>query len=131
MGDRHRYAVQQAESNKALLLVPEAVVFERERRTTEHLMRIDEVDAVVLEVLQPFTLVPLELHLRSVYTLKAVRNAVSLPDNAAVERRRCSVQRRRMTVHSNCLSGDMLQPNLRLHELCYLIWRCTLQRGVR
>jgi hypothetical protein len=37
--------------------------------------RIDEVNAVVLEVLQPFNLVPLELHLRSVYTLKALCNA--------------------------------------------------------
>ena len=38
-------------------------------------MRIGEVNAVVLEVLQPFNLVPLELHLRSVYTPWTVCNA--------------------------------------------------------
>jgi hypothetical protein len=49
-------------------------------------MRIDEVNAVVLEVLQPLALVPLELHLRSVYTPRRERNAgVLLPDNAALE----------------------------------------------
>jgi hypothetical protein len=82
--DRHGYAVQQAESNVALLLVPKAVVFERERRTIEHFMGIDEVNAMVLEVLQPLNLVPLELHLRSVYTRGPMCNAnVLLPDNAA------------------------------------------------
>jgi hypothetical protein len=90
--DRHGYAVQQAESNEALLTVPEAVVFERERRTIEHLRGIDEVNAVVLEVLQPLNLVPLELHLRSVYTPASVCNAdVLLPDNAAVEPPRAAV----------------------------------------
>ena len=63
MRDRHRYTVQQAESKEALLLVPEAVVFECERRTIEHFMGIEEVNAVILEVLQPLSLVPLELHL--------------------------------------------------------------------
>jgi hypothetical protein len=84
--DRYGYTVQQSERYKALFLIPEAVVFEGERRTIEHLMRIDEVDAVVLEVLQSLNLVPLELHLRIVYTLTAECNAeVLLPDNAAVE----------------------------------------------
>jgi hypothetical protein len=37
---------------------------------------------VVLEVLQPFSFVPFEPHLRSVYTRQAGRNAeVLLPDN--------------------------------------------------
>lgn len=66
---RYRYAIQQAQRDEALLLIPEAVVFERERWTIEHLTRIDEIDAVVFEVLQPLNLVPLEAHLRSVYTL--------------------------------------------------------------
>jgi hypothetical protein len=55
-------------------------------------MRIDEVNAVVLEILQPLNLVPLELHLRSVYTPTAACNAdVLLPDNAAVQRPRAAV----------------------------------------
>jgi hypothetical protein len=66
---RYRYAIQQAQRDEARLLIPEAVVFEAERWTIEHLMRIDEIDAVVLEVPQPLNLVPLESHLRSVYTL--------------------------------------------------------------
>ena len=92
MGHRYRYAVEQAQRNEALLLIPEAVIFKCERRTIEHLMRIDEIDAVVLEVLQPLSLVPLEPHLRSVYTATRQCNArILLPDNAAVERRRAAV----------------------------------------
>ena len=86
---RYRYPVEQPQSNEALLLILEAVILECEGWTIEHLRRINEVDAVVLEVLQPLRLVPLEPHLRSVYTSTAARNAhVLLPDNVAVERPR-------------------------------------------
>jgi hypothetical protein len=86
---RYRYTVEQSEGNEALFLVPKAVVLERERRAIEHLRRVDKVDAVILQVLQALSLVPLEPHLRSVYTPTAGRNAhFLLPDNAAVERPR-------------------------------------------
>ena len=79
---RYRYPVEQPESNEALLVIPEAVIFECERWTIEHIVRINEVDPMVLEVLQPFSLVPFEPHLRSVYTPPQGRNAwVLLPDN--------------------------------------------------
>ena len=85
---RYRYTVEQPQSNEALLLIPEAVILECEGWTIEHLRRIDEVDAVALEVLQPLRLIPFEPHLRSVYTPTAARNAhVLLPDNAAHQRR--------------------------------------------
>ncbi len=85
---RYRYPLKQAESNEALLPIREAVIFERERWTIEDLRRIDEVDAVVLEIPQPFSFVPFEPHLRSVYTRQPRRNAgVLLPDNAANQRR--------------------------------------------
>ena len=65
---RYRYPVEQPESNEPLFLIPEAAVLEYERGASEHLMGIDEVDAMILEVLEPLRLVPFEPHLRSVYT---------------------------------------------------------------
>ena len=50
MRDGDRNAVQQAESDEALLVVEKAVVFEGEGRTGEHLLGIDEIDAVIFEV---------------------------------------------------------------------------------
>ena len=84
----YRHPVEQPQSHEALLLIPEAVILECEGWTIEHLGCIDEVDAVVLEVLQPLRLIPFEPHLRSVYTPIAERNAHVLPpDNAANQRR--------------------------------------------
>ena len=71
---RYRYPFQQPESNKALLLIPEAVVLECERGPGKHFVRINEVDAMVLEVLQALRLVPFEPHLQSVYTEHPGRN---------------------------------------------------------
>ncbi len=65
---RYRYPVKEAESNETSLPIREAVILECERRTIEDIRRIDKVDAVILEVLEPFSLVPFEPHLRSVYT---------------------------------------------------------------
>ena len=74
MCDRYRNAIQQPESDEPLLVVSKAIVLERERRTSKNLPCIDEVDAMVLKVLQPFGLVPLEPHIRIVYTSCAARN---------------------------------------------------------
>jgi hypothetical protein len=85
---RHRYPVEQSESDEASFPIREAVVLERERRAGEDLGRIDKIDAMVLEVLQPLSLVPLKPHLRSVYTSAPVHNGrLLLPDNAAHQRR--------------------------------------------
>jgi hypothetical protein len=65
---RYRYPVEQPEGNEPLFLIPKAVVLECERGASEHLVGINEVDAMILEVLEPLRLVPLEPHLRSVYT---------------------------------------------------------------
>ena len=74
VGDRHRYVFQQPERYEPLLVVPEAVIFIRESGAREHQFGIDEVDAVILEVLEPLRLVPLEPHLQSVYTATPERN---------------------------------------------------------
>ncbi len=71
---RYGYPVKQPESNEPLFLIPEAVVLECERGASEHLVGINEVDAMILEVLEPLSLVPLEPHLRSVYTERPGRN---------------------------------------------------------
>lgn len=69
MCDGYWNSIKQSESAEPPLRISEAIVLERERRARKNLPRIDEVDAVVLEVLQPFRFVPLEPHLQNVYTL--------------------------------------------------------------
>ena len=71
MCDRYWDPIQQSESDEPLLIISKAIILKRERRTSKNLPRIDEVDAVVLKVLQPFRVVPLEPHLQSVYTWRA------------------------------------------------------------
>ena len=71
---RYCYPVEQPERNEPLFLIPKAVVLECERGTSEHLVGIDEIDSVILEVLEPLRLVPFEPHLRSVYTGGMGRN---------------------------------------------------------
>ena len=75
--DRYRYPVAQPESNEPLFKIPKAVVLECERGASEHLVRINKIDAMILEVLEPLSLVPFEPHLRSVYTDRPERNRVS------------------------------------------------------
>jgi hypothetical protein len=74
MGDRDRDVFQQAERHESLLVVPEAVIFIGECGAREHLLGINEVDTVFLEVLEPLRFVPLEPHLQSVYTVRQERN---------------------------------------------------------
>ena len=74
---RHRYPVKKPKGNEPLFLIPEAVILERKRGAGEHLARIDEIDAMVFEVLQPLHLVPFEPHLRIVYTERPRRNRES------------------------------------------------------
>ena len=65
---RNGYVPEQSERNKPLFPVRESIVFERERRSDKHLRRVDEIQAVGLQVRLAFTFIPLKLHLRSVYT---------------------------------------------------------------
>jgi hypothetical protein len=84
---RYRYAVEQPQGDEALFFIPEAVILERERRTIKHLLRIDEVDVEVLEVLQPLSLVPTRTaSTECIYTGARVQRCVLLPENAAVQR---------------------------------------------
>ena len=77
MRDRYRYPVEQPKSNEPLFKIPKAVVLECERGASEHPVRINKIDAMILEVLEPLSLVPFEPHLRSVYTDRPGRNRVS------------------------------------------------------
>jgi hypothetical protein len=65
---RNGYVPEQSERNKPLFPVREPIVFECERRSDKHLRRVDEIQAVGLQVRLAFTFIPLKLHLRSVYT---------------------------------------------------------------
>ncbi len=66
---RNGYVHEQSERNKSLFPVDKPIVFEGERRPDEHLVRIDKIQAVGLQVRLAFTFIPLKLHLPSVYTL--------------------------------------------------------------
>jgi hypothetical protein len=66
---RNGYAHEQAERDKPLLLVGKPIVLKRERRSREHLRRINEVQAVGFQIGFALIFIPLVLHLRSVYTL--------------------------------------------------------------
>lgn len=65
MRDRHWNSVKQSESDEPLLVISKAGILKRERRTGKNLPSIDEVDAVVFEVLEPFRLV----HSNRIYEL--------------------------------------------------------------
>jgi hypothetical protein len=65
---RNGYVHEQAERDKPLFPVGEPVVFEGECRPDEHLMRVDEIQAVGLQVRFAYTFISLDLHLRIVYT---------------------------------------------------------------
>ena len=60
---------QKTERDKALLSISKAVIFEREGRTLEYARRIQEVDAMSLQVDPTFPFVPGKAHMRSVYTV--------------------------------------------------------------
>ena len=74
MCNRHRDSAEQPEGDVPTFQIPEAVVLERKRGSGEDLLRVNEVDPVVLEVLLALRLVPLVSHLRSVYTPDAKGN---------------------------------------------------------
>ena len=74
---RYRYPVEEPKSNEPLFLIPKTVVLECERGASEHLVGINEIDAMILEVLEPLGLIPFEPHLQSVYTDRPGRNRMS------------------------------------------------------
>jgi hypothetical protein len=69
MRDGYRNSVEKPERDKPLLGVFKATVLESECWAGKNLLRVHEVYAVVLEVLLSLHLMPLKLHVRSVYTM--------------------------------------------------------------
>ncbi len=82
MHDSNRYAHQQAERNKPLLLVGKPIVLKGERRPREHLRRINEVQAVGFQIGFALIFIPLVLHLRIVYTILTQRKRRKMPAKA-------------------------------------------------
>jgi hypothetical protein len=78
------YAHEQAERDEPLLLVGKPIVFKRERRSREHLRRINEVQPVGFQIGFALILIPLVLHLRSVYTHLTQRKPSPIVPVAAI-----------------------------------------------
>jgi hypothetical protein len=81
------YALKQTKSDKSLLLVGKPIIFKRECRSRKYLWRINEVQAVGFQIRLALILIPLVLHLRSVYTFVATRKRWNLPASAQAQRR--------------------------------------------
>jgi hypothetical protein len=75
MHNRHRNAAKQVESHEALLVVAKPVVFIRRGKPVKYEFRLGEVKVVSLQVGLALSLVPLESHVRSVYTQLGYCNA--------------------------------------------------------
>ena len=80
------YTFEQPERDEPLLLLGKPIVFKCERRTRKHLGRVNEVQAVRLQISLALLFIPLVVHLQSVYTLQATCKRQILPANARVER---------------------------------------------
>jgi hypothetical protein len=94
VNDGDRSAPKEPEPDEALLVVLEAVVFEREGDAFEHSRRVNEVEPVGFQVLSSLTLVPQNAHLRSVYTRVRLRQSVTVPLDVADERPRSGASAR-------------------------------------
>jgi len=88
MHHRNGYVREHPESDKPLLLVGKPIVLKCERRSREHLRRVNEVQAMGFQIRLMLIFIPLVLHLRSVYTTQTTRKRPTLPANARVERPR-------------------------------------------
>ena len=75
MNDRDRNAAKQPKCHEALLAVAKPIVFIRRGETTKHKFRFREIQIVSFQVGLALSVVPLELHVQSVYTRPDGRNA--------------------------------------------------------
>ena len=91
MDNRDWDAPKQPEGYETLFVIAESVVFIRRGKSSKDELRFCKVEAVGLEVGLALRLVPLESHVRSVYTCKGQRNVKrrrqTPPSNAAHQRR--------------------------------------------
>ena len=70
MHDGDGKSIEQAQRDKALLVVREAIVLESESRTLEYSGRIHEIQPMLFQVETTFPFIPGKPHTRSVYTLR-------------------------------------------------------------
>jgi hypothetical protein len=68
VNDGNCNTTEKAERDKALLSISEPVIFKGEGRSLEHARRIQEINAMSLQIDATFPFVPGEAHRRSVYT---------------------------------------------------------------
>ena len=66
VNNRNRYALKHAEGNEALFVVNETIIFEGIGGAFEYLLRINEVETVVFEIMPAFRLIPGKSHSASV-----------------------------------------------------------------
>jgi len=69
--DRDDDTSQQAKRDEPFFAVTEAIVLIRKGRSFEYFSRIDEVEAMILQIRFALSLMPREPHMRSVYTTSA------------------------------------------------------------
>ena len=69
MNDGHDDLANKTEADEPLLVISEPIVFVGVRHALEHLLRIDEVESVLAEILPSFRLIPGN-HQWNVYTLR-------------------------------------------------------------
>ena len=81
------YSHKQTKRHKPLLLVGNPIVLKCERRSREHLRRINEVQAMGFQIGLALIFIALVLHLQSVYTPVTTRKRQILPANALHKRR--------------------------------------------
>lgn len=87
VNDGNRHPSKESERYEALFSVGESVVLERECRTFKHPRRINEVEAMSLQVRPAFPFIPREAHRRSVYTgSPLVKTVLPRSNRAAVPR---------------------------------------------
>ena len=70
MHQRNANAFQEAERNKALVLIPKPIGLEGERWASKDLLRISKVKAVILEIRSSLGFTPRKSHIKSVYTYR-------------------------------------------------------------
>ena len=73
MNNGYRNAFQQAKCDEPALAIRETIIFESERRASEDILCVNEVDVVSLQIASTFPRIPRESHMRIVYTNLATR----------------------------------------------------------
>jgi hypothetical protein len=79
MNNGYRNAFQQAKCDEPALAIRETIVFESERRASEDILCVNEVDVVSLQIASTFPRIPRESHMQIVYTNLAMRKPPHTP----------------------------------------------------